>query len=189
MPQLLAQHDPDFIFHIGMAGGRDYYALETLAHRDGYRIRDVDGRDGFHDGEARWKAGGGPDMCPSILECGWDAQDVEARWRKELGLERDVSEDEVPRIKTSKDAGRFVCDFIFYESSSIRWKEGGQRVGKVCFFHVPGDTDDASVQKGVEVAEAAIRSLVGSWEAGHRRLEHMTEQELGKQKVDVGFSS
>ena len=152
-----------------MAGGRDYYALETLAHRDGYRIRDVDGRDGFLDGEARWRAGGGPDMCPEILECGWDIQDVERRWRGALGLGVDGGD---PKVKMSTDAGRFLCDFIFYESLSERWKEQRDRVGKVCFFHVPGETDDASVDRGVRVAEAAIRSVVGSWEDGNRRAGH-----------------
>ncbi len=169
VPQLLIRYNPDYIFHIGMAGGRDYYALETIAHRDGYRIRDVDGRDGFLDGEARWRAGGGPDMCPEILECGWDVQEVEKRWRETLGLSV-VGED--PKVRMSKDAGRFLCDFIFYESMSERWKERGDMVGKVCFFHVPGETDDMSVEKGVRVAEAAIRSVVGSWEEGYRKTGH-----------------
>jgi len=175
-----------------MAGGRDYYALETLAHRDGYRIRDVDGRDGSVDGEARWRAGGGPDMCPGVLECGWDAVDVEARWRDELGLTKDGEEGEFPRVMMSTDAGRFVCDFIFYESLSRRWKEGGDGVGKVCFFHVPGETDEESVQNGVKVAEAAIRSVVGSWEEGYRRVKEAKgeiDQEKEGGKVGVPFLS
>jgi len=179
VPRLLAQYNPDYIFHIGMAGGRDFYALETLAHRDGYRIRDVDGRDGYIDGEARWRAGGGPDMCPEVLDCGWDVEDVQARWREELGLGID---DDEPRVKMSMDAGRFLCDFIFYESLSTRWKEQGDRVGKACFFHVPGETDDRNLQKGVRVAEAAIRSVVGSWEEGYRRME---ERFTSKQEADI----
>jgi hypothetical protein len=156
---------------MGMAAGRDYYALETRAHRDGYRIRDVDGRDGYLDGESRWRREVGADgqILPDMLECGWEIEDVEHRWRSELGLGEERQEGEEPRIKMSVDAGRYLCDFIFYESLSLRWKEGTERAGKVCFFHMPGETDEASVQKGVMVAEAAIRSVVGSWEGGVRR--------------------
>ena len=207
VPQLLAHYDPDYIFHIGMAGGRDYYALETRAHRDGYRIRDVDGRDGYLDGEARWRKevrlrrgdGLAEEGVPEVLEGGWGIEDVEGRWREMLGLERDKVEGQVeaeePRVRMSVDAGRFLCDFIFFESLSVRWKEGRDRVGKVCFFHVPGETDEASVLRGVRVAEAAIRSVVGSWEAGVRRKERTevgedveeSKEEERERKAGNGF--
>ncbi|PGH28473.1 hypothetical protein GX50_08789 [[Emmonsia] crescens] len=53
---------PDFVLHIGMASTRDYYAVETVAHRDDYRITDVDGDIGFEEGEAVWKAVGLPEV-------------------------------------------------------------------------------------------------------------------------------
>ncbi|RYP21830.1 hypothetical protein DL765_002055 [Monosporascus sp. GIB2] len=37
------QQKIDFAVHIGMAGPQPVYALERLAHRDGYMIKDVDG--------------------------------------------------------------------------------------------------------------------------------------------------
>ena len=187
MPQLLAHYDPDYVFHIGMAGGRDYYALETRAHRDGYRIRDVDGRDGYLDGEARWRKEVRADgqVLPDVLECGWNVEDVERRWRGELGLGKERVEGEEPRVRMSEDAGRFLCDFIFYESLSVKWREGRARAGKVCFFHVPGETDAGSVQRGVRVAEAAIRSAVGSWEEGFKRENSgEVKEELGESKEE-----
>ncbi|QSS66220.1 pyroglutamyl peptidase type I [Histoplasma capsulatum] len=53
---------PDFVIHIGMANTRDYYAVETMAHRDDYGFTDVDGQVGFEDGEAIWKAMGLPEV-------------------------------------------------------------------------------------------------------------------------------
>jgi pyrrolidone-carboxylate peptidase len=188
VPQLLTRYDPDYIFHIGMAGGRDYYALETRAHRDGYRIRDVDGRDGYVDGEARRREERRADgeYLPEVLEGGWSVEDVERRWREELGLGKEKKEGEEPRVKMSHDAGRFLCDFIFYETLSVRWKEGKERVGKVCFLHVPGETDEASVQIGVMVAEAAISGVVRSWEEGVRRDRGTegVEEGLGESKEE-----
>lgn len=81
-PDLLAQHDPDFVLHIGMAGGRDCYSLETRAHRDGYRIKDVDDNDGFSCGELVWKRAGVPDCLPVH----WDEDEVLRRW--EHGVEK-----------------------------------------------------------------------------------------------------
>lgn len=194
--KLIAEHDPDYVFHIGMAGGRDYYTLETLAQRDSYRIRDVDDLDGYVVGERRWRAEG----LPELLRVGWEEEDVLRRWKQEVAVtcvDAKGKGDEKAVVRLSKDAGRFTCDFILYESLSIREKEavveegtrtlvhGQQEVdvrkrerrGKAAFFHVPGATDEESIVRGVRVAEAAIRSLVGSWEEGYRA------KEIGKATV------
>lgn len=69
-----------------MAGGRDCYSLETRAHRDGYRIKDVDDNDGFSCGELVWKRAGVPDCLPVH----WDEDDVLRRW--EQGVEKGLVE-------------------------------------------------------------------------------------------------
>ena len=66
--------------HIGMAGGRDHYTLETIAHRDNYKIKDVDDRDGWREGEYSWKK----EEMPEYLRVGWDEVDVMSRWEKEV---------------------------------------------------------------------------------------------------------
>ncbi|OQV07224.1 hypothetical protein CLAIMM_11687 [Cladophialophora immunda] len=277
VPTLIATHSPDFILHIGMAGGRDCYSLETRGHRDHYRIKDVDDCDGFTWGESRWRSEG----IPEVLYVGWDEVDVLARWEDgvQMGLrergflgtgerEKALSEtgkreneaetpatravplipvgrasipmnlmwgtsnmpvsstkaDEHRRkaiVKLSCDAGRFLCEYALFESLSRRWLEGQrrkegdddvargdrqaadqkqadstsssaspevdaspssgsgsfrsdsdlapERVGKVAFLHVPGWTGVEDINRGVMVAEEAIRALVGSWEDGYRR--------------------
>jgi len=255
-----------------MAGGRDCYSLETRAHRDGYRIKDVDDSDGFSSGESVWKKRGVPDM----LFVGWDEEEVLRRWEKgvEVGLKEQgflgrVSRTELEGrekgvgvganlnvtamwgtnsfgsptslraeenrkksvVKLSRDAGRFLCEYALFESLSLRWidakKRGGSeqptstssssssspspspapsprssrrqpsnssdarssasamapshtasdpdkdiassRVGTVAFLHVPGWTGVEDINRGVMVAEEAIRALVSSWEEGFRR--------------------
>jgi hypothetical protein len=181
-----------------MAGGRDHYTLETIAHRDNYKIKDVDDRDGWKEGEHAWKR----DNVPEFLYVGWDELDVLKRWEREvweleeqMGL---VDSNSVPPlggikigkekstksvVRLSRDAGRFLCEFSLMASLGKRWLEGrtdGQaddeeppardsREGKVAFLHVPGGHTAEDVSRGVRVAEAAIRSLVASWGEGRRR--------------------
>jgi pyrrolidone-carboxylate peptidase len=206
IPPLLWALDPDYILHLGMAAGRRHYALETLAHRDGYTIKDIDGVDGVDVGSRCWSAEG----CPSVLDVGWDRSDVLWRWRQELHHDCDEEDDDgasaamrrkepIPDVRLSNDAGRFLCDFVFYQSLSWRWKEvhrpallpppppsasldsspvdsdcskrksSSSREGKVAFLHVPGDIDEAAIDRGVRITEAAIRAIVSSWEQGYRR--------------------
>ena len=234
-----------------MAGGRDCYSLETRAHRDNYRIKDVDGGDGLEWGEQRWKNEG----VPEVLYVGWDEADVLARWeggvkkglaergflgRAEMERARESQQQQaaislarggpgpsqttlmwgtsnVPAsttkadehrrkstVKLSADAGRFLCEYALFESLSRRWLDARTvrsagtvpsstaslsesaagnsntcpnstqdldhgRLGKVAFLHVPGWTGVEDINRGVMVAEEAIRALVGSWEDGYRR--------------------
>ncbi|KAK6382066.1 hypothetical protein LTS17_003951 [Exophiala oligosperma] len=262
VPELIRLHAPDFILHIGMAGGRDCYSLETRGHRDGYRIKDVDNLDGYLCGECKWKRDG----VPPLLYGMWDEDDVLRRW--EVGVQKElvargflgsagVDENEIKKtskteggdetstktetetetetgtgtnfvwgnnnqntsvekansnasvtgrraeenrkravVKLSKDAGRFLCEYALFESLSYRWMEAekkekkkknrptgprdeGQqeqdedkvreRLGKVAFLHVPGWTGVEDINRGVMIAEEAIKALIGSWEDGARR--------------------
>jgi hypothetical protein len=185
--------------HIGMAGGRDHYTMETIAHRDNYKIKDVDDRDGWREGEHVWRK----EDIPECLRVGWDEADVLMRWERELdevearlGL---VEESPAPTpgplvivntaskksvVRLSRDAGRYLCEFTLMESLVRRWLEAktdndeghsgskdDSREGKVAFLHLPGGYSIDDVARGVRVAEAAIRSFVGSWEDGKRRKE------------------
>ncbi|KAK2743306.1 hypothetical protein FQN55_007502 [Onygenales sp. PD_40] len=209
---------PDLIIHIGMASTRPYYTVETRAHRDGYRITDVDGEVGLDDGEVRWKDAGlpamlepGPNSATTTTSTTGDSDDdktptpsltaisttstivsatttepttstpavirgtitttitsTAARtptnpsppdahflktWRSFLPETADV--------RLSEDAGRYLCEFIFYTSLAQAWGEGRDR--SVVFLHVPGRTDEESVEEGREVAVALVKTLVRCW--------------------------
>lgn len=212
LPQLIATHNPDYVLHIGMAGGRDHYTLETIAHRDNYKIKDIDDRDGWKDGEHAWKK----ESVPECLQVSWDEADVLQRWEREvweieekLGL---VDSTPVPIpgglrlrkgagtksvVRLSRDAGRFLCEFALMQSLSRRSVEARKeqkdasgssardsREGKVAFLHVPGGHTADDIARGVRIAESAIRSLVGSWEEGRRRAD--TDPAAVDAKIDAG---
>lgn len=136
----------DYIFHIGMAGGRAHYTLETTAHRDGYKIKDVNERDGWSVGEHMWKREG----LPARLKVGWDEADVLRRWRTEVearnraepkdeirgehgkmevragdkpATEKDKDKEKGAVVALSNDAGRFLCEFALMCALVARWRE------------------------------------------------------------------
>lgn len=101
-----------------------------------------------------------------------------------------------PVVKLSRDAGRFLCEFILMCSLIYRWKEAQSqsqsqdqasstqsKLGKVAFLHVPNGTEAVDVARGVLVAESAIRAVVGSWEAGWRNGRVYEVVEGGKGEV------
>ena len=63
-------------------------------------------------------------------------------------------------LRISEDAGRFMCDFIYYSSLSELWKL--QRPRKALFLHVPADASARNVELGRELTLNLIRAVVES---------------------------
>jgi len=157
--------DFDYVFHIGLASGRDSYTLETNAHRDDYEIKDMDDQEGFLPGEKIWKSLTPP--IPERLEVGWLPTDVQARWETEVERRQDIKSKEMEKmldemskgnlrvreqllnsgslrepflgrhsreqhmrrsrravVKLSRDAGRYLCEFILMCSLVHRYRDG-----------------------------------------------------------------
>ncbi|KAI3337851.1 hypothetical protein F4824DRAFT_461958 [Ustulina deusta] len=143
----------DYAVHVGMAGPQLVYSIERRGHRDGYGAKDVDGR--FLEDESahaelgeRWIWHG----VPRELSSDFDVDDVHRRWvgRSPKNLD----------LRVSEDAGRYLCDFIYFSSLAHLWKQ--QRPRKVVFFHVPLHADTESLTRGVELVLTLIRSIVES---------------------------
>ncbi|EEH47576.1 uncharacterized protein PADG_03660 [Paracoccidioides brasiliensis Pb18] len=244
---------PDLIIHIGMASTRECYTVETVAHRDGYNITDVDEQVGFKAGEALWKEAGLPAVLrPGPSTTSTNDGDESSAPRKSAATAvyttRDISststfitstrggttttltttttstttttartkapplsspspdeQDQVqdqtqtlrntitttiastaPKTPTSPsppdarflktwrsfapqtaelclsdDAGRYLCEFIFYTSLAQAYMERRNR--SVVFLHVPGRTDEAGIEIGRDVTVALVKCLVACW--------------------------
>jgi pyrrolidone-carboxylate peptidase len=63
-------------------------------------------------------------------------------------------------IRVSEDAGRYLCDFIYFSSLAYLTKKEEER--RVVFLHVPVDSDEAALNTGTEVALELIRAMVQS---------------------------
>ncbi|KYK58182.1 pyroglutamyl peptidase type I [Drechmeria coniospora] len=145
-------HNVDIAIHIGMAGPRPFYQIERRAHRTGYKSKDVDGalledeEEGGHDQDWIWH--GLPDEITTEL----DLDDVLGRWKEHSAEDMD--------LRISEDAGRYLCDFIYYSSLSTLSRQ--KRPRKVVFFHVPCEASEKDISQGRELALNLIRSIVES---------------------------
>ncbi|RDA92628.1 hypothetical protein CP533_1445 [Ophiocordyceps camponoti-saundersi (nom. inval.)] len=137
----------DAAIHIGMAGPRAIYQLERRAHRDGYPTPDVDGALPEHEKD---------DKRPAELQTDLRLEDVLARWRNLSEADMD--------LRLSDDAGRFLCEFIYYASLSELLSRKRRR--DVVFFHVPCHATERYIAQGGELAVRLVRALADSLVAG-----------------------
>ncbi|KAI0387264.1 peptidase [Hypomontagnella monticulosa] len=140
----------DYAIHIGMAGPQPVYQIERRGHRDGYDKTDVDGK--LLGDEQRRKLEGDKwiwNDVPSELLTDLDIEKIHKRW-----VERSPAN---LRLNISEDAGRYLCDFIYFSSLAHLYKQ--QRPRKVIFFHVPLQPDEESLIRGKELALQLIRAI------------------------------
>ena len=82
-------------------------------------------------------------------------------------------------VKVSADAGRFLCEWVFWRSMREYWLRGkggkgkgegkGEKAGArpVLFMHVPDGTGEEQVRRGVGVVERVLGEVVrGVWGGG-----------------------
>ncbi|KAK4165742.1 hypothetical protein QBC43DRAFT_207945 [Cladorrhinum sp. PSN259] len=163
VPLLWETYKPHYTIHIGMAGPRAFYSIERRGHRDGYKMRDVDGS--FLGETEKFDT----DL-PEELETDLDVGDVLVRWR---GFSPKYSD-----LRISEDAGHYLCDFIYFSSLSYLWKQPRER--KVLFLHVPSDASEGAVQRGRELLLQLVRGVVES-----EQLRKEKRQEACAEEEDV----
>lgn len=168
-------HKIDAAIHIGMAGPEPQYKIERRAHRTGYKSKDVDGKLLADENEGRlgedWIWHGLPDELLSDL----DVEDVLMRWQSHSPVSGNNDKEAKEYVicaneccatqldldlRISEDAGNYLCDFIYYSSQAILYKE--QRKRNVVFFHVPAVASEENVTRGRMLAENLIRAIAES---------------------------
>ncbi|PLB55416.1 peptidase C15, pyroglutamyl peptidase I-like protein [Aspergillus steynii IBT 23096] len=172
---------PDIVMHMGIAAMRNFYSVETQARRDAYHMSDIKGKGGYEDGEKLWRelglpavlqAGRATDLKPTSADSNVQSTTEDSLQALRSSLTPCPPNDELlglwksfapagTDLRISDDAGRYLCEFIYYTSLSHAYREGHDR--NVVFFHVPGACGDDAIQEGKEAAIALIKSLVTYW--------------------------
>lgn len=93
---------------------------------------------------------------PEVLKPSVDVMRVLRYWDKALEKNEDV--------RISEDAGRYLCEFIYWCSLAHREiqrnnGEGVEKRGKVLFLHVPGEADGVAINKGVDVVVGLCKAI------------------------------
>ncbi|KAK1832861.1 Pyroglutamyl-peptidase 1 [Podospora conica] len=143
----------DIAIHIGMAGPDPHYSIERRGHRDGYAMRDVEG-EFLKDPQRRAREGKDWiwDGMPLELLTDLDLDDVLTRWQ--------ANSPPGHNLRVSEDAGRYLCDFLYFSSLAHLTKAKQPR--KVVFLHVPCDPSEQSITTGRELLLQLVRSLAQS---------------------------
>ena len=74
-----------------------------------------------------------------------------------------MREQDLADVRTSKDAGHYLCDFIYFTGLAEYWRRDLVAESPVVFLHVPGETGEEDIERGGKVAEALILTLVEEW--------------------------
>nr|XP_004227022.2 pyroglutamyl-peptidase 1 [Ciona intestinalis] len=113
VPQLWKKYNPVLVVHVGVSGVANTITLEQYAHNDGYNRNDNRGK------------------CPKHFCCKEEgSQTLKSTINmKEIVECQHLQECNVQAV-TSNDPGRYLCDYIYYTSLSMKKNH-------VAFIHVP----------------------------------------------------
>ncbi|XP_039759647.1 pyroglutamyl-peptidase 1 [Pararge aegeria] len=132
VPALWETHTPKLMIHVGVSSVANCITLETQAHRKGYQRLDYFNK------------------CPANFACSAEGA---IRIHTKLDAERickDYNDNPLMETSaiTSKDAGRYLCEYIYYTSLSVNNK-------RTLFVHVP----DMNIYSTDQTARALERIL------------------------------
>ena len=105
---------------------------------------------------------------PNVLKPSVDVMKVLRYWDRAMERKEDV--------RVSSDAGRYLCEFIYWCSLAhreIRRNHGKEvdKRGKVLFLHVPGEADGIAIHRGVEIVVGLCKALAEVCEEDKNRIE------------------
>lgn len=166
---------------MGVAAGRQYFAVEQTSHKDGYQwAQDVDG-EVFTEAENEAIWGGQPATLSTDLDLpavvtSWQNYTSNIKWpidmnggnfREQAGstVEVKLLEDvmDTTDVRWSDEVGSYLCAFIYYAGLVESKKNGKSGMRDVSFMHVPSLDTEEDLQMGVEVAVGLIQALVDTW--------------------------
>ncbi|CAH3156019.1 unnamed protein product [Porites lobata] len=136
VPALWNEIKPKLCVHVGVHGLADCVQLEMCAHNDGYNRPDEGGQKCHHSCCVE----GGPECLSTSLNL--DKICSEVMTAKSPCL-----------VGLSDDAGRFLCDYIYYKSLHL-----GK--GTCAFVHVPRVDSPYSVEELTETLRLIVLAMV-----------------------------
>ncbi|KAL9617039.1 MAG: hypothetical protein Q9160_008156 [Pyrenula sp. 1 TL-2023] len=170
VPRLLEEHRPDIVVHLGLDTGRDYFALEASAPRDGYHQVPDTTRKVFTKAEAKSLWGKLDEHLTTTVDREDVLQRMQASFARSHGTKKAsakkggkkdgkvVTENDV---RLSDDVGTYICGFIYY--TSLAWfVQNSANRRPVVFFHVPTLPTGEDLDEATKITTVLIEALVES---------------------------
>jgi pyroglutamyl-peptidase len=152
----------DFIIHLGMADGWEWYNLERSAWKQG-TVKSIDEGNGRMSEPLEYYMP--PDDIGNTFKdlpgpCPWDKTVPDQLWaipgidvdkiaqhtEQALNSKRDQKENQKVEVRPHPDAGNYICGFISYESFAQAFVH--RYSAKAIFCHVPGWQDEKRLEIG-----------------------------------------
>lgn len=171
MLELIEEHTPDLIVHMGLDvdNGPGVFKIEKSAPKEGYHdIPDVE-RKVFTRAENKKVLG----KAPASLGTSLDIDSAVGKWQDACSsfsmpnlqvsgwhpkTKGKGKETQLVEVRLSDDVGTYVCGFNYYISMLEMQNRTGKR--NVIFFHVPKLEKEPEVDIGVKVTQELIKALV-----------------------------
>lgn len=152
LPSLWEEHQPQLVVHVGVSGLATTVTLEQCGHNKGYKRLD----NCSFCPPSQCCMDDGPDCIHSVLD-----MDTVCKRVNDSGIGVTLS--------VSKDAGRYLCDYIYYTSLYL-----GQ--GHSAFIHVPPLGKPYSSQDLGRALQATVQEMLKMLEQDHKHSEHCNHQ-------------
>ncbi|XP_023219839.1 pyroglutamyl-peptidase 1-like [Centruroides sculpturatus] len=135
IPELWKKYKPAMVVHCGVSSSAKTLVLEQLAHNNGYESPDVTGNLP-------------PSSC--CVKCGSKCLQTKIDMYQ---VSHDVNSSglQIPAV-VSNDAGRYLCEFIYYTSLNVS--------PATAFIHVPPVDQPFSVEQLAQGIKVAISSMI-----------------------------
>jgi pyroglutamyl-peptidase len=168
--QLIRQHAPDMIVHIGLDvdSGPGVFKVERSAPKEGYHdIPDID-RKVFTRAENKKIFAKAPISLVTTLNIGsaaehWQTACCPLKLPAALAASKSKAKGkgankQQVNVRLSDDVGTYVCGFQYYSSMLQTQQKTGNR--NVVFLHVPKLESEQEIHVGISVTEELIKALV-----------------------------
>jgi len=141
----LANDETIWAVHIGLAEDREAVSLERIAFNEiGERADEAGARPDAGDGQLM-KPG------PGSLETDFPVEPLAALIAPQL------TEGTLPSVEVSDDAGRYVCNALYYYSLRYNGRSAGTPSAESLFIHVPMMTPEEATRLGRILGESVAR--------------------------------
>ncbi|XP_076267650.1 pyroglutamyl-peptidase 1 [Rhynchophorus ferrugineus] len=163
VPKLWKEFNPKLVIHVGVSSYTNQIQIETRAHRSGYQRNDVSS-------VCPKNCTAGCDDGKECIETGLCPKTISKRLASLLNIETTIS----------NNAGRYLCEFIYYTSLSIDEK-------RTLFVHVPPLDKPFTKEELAMALEIIVKCGIGLVNKNYENIDSSSQSIYRNGRVAAAF--